>query len=79
MPDRQRCLPQYLVWEVHEYTWRLVQHLGKSLPGVRVGYNALGAFASVNHLHLQLFVRQQPLPIEHRRWSSSADAANSTS
>ncbi len=68
VPDRHRCLPQYLVREVHEYVWRLVQHLGRTLPGVRVGYNALGAFASVNHLHLQLFVRQQPLPIEHRRW-----------
>jgi len=68
VPDRQRCLPQYLVWELHEYVWRLVQHLGRSLPAVRVGYNALGAFASVNHLHLQLFVRQQPLPVEHRRW-----------
>jgi len=75
VPDRQRCLPQYLVWEVHEYTWRLVQHLGKSLPGVRVGYNALGAFASVNHLHLQLCVRQQPLPVEHRHWRHNGGAS----
>lgn len=71
VPDRQRCLPQYLPWEVHEYVWRLVQHLGRALPDLRVGYNALGAFASVNHLHLQLFVRRQPLPVEQAHWRHS--------
>jgi len=75
VPERQRCLPQYLTWDVHEYVWRLVRHLGRSLAGVRVGYNALGAFASVNHLHLQLFVRQRPLPVEHRRWSHNGGAS----
>jgi hypothetical protein len=66
--DRQRCLPQYLLWDVHEYVWRLTQHLSRAIPGVRVAYNALGAFASVNHLHLQLFVRQRPLPVELGDW-----------
>ena len=68
VPDRQQCLPQYMTWDVHEYVWRLVRHLGRSLPGVRLGYNALSAFASVNHLHLQFCVRGRPLPVEHRRW-----------
>ncbi len=75
VPDRQRCLPQYLVWEVHEYVWRLVGHLGRTLPGVRVGYNALGAFASVNHLHLQVFIRHEPLPVEHRHWRHNGGAS----
>lgn len=75
VPDRRRCLPQYLLWEVHEYAWRAVQHLGKTLPGVRVGYNALGAFASVNHLHLQLFVRQRPLPVELPHWRHNGGAS----
>ena len=74
VPQRQRCLPQYLLWDVHEYVWRLVQHLGRRLPGVRVGYNALGAFASVNHLHLQLFVRQRALPVEHAGWVHNGGA-----
>ena len=57
-----------MTWDAHEYVWRLVQYLGRSMPGVRVGYNALGAFASVNHLHLQLCVRDRPLPVEHGCW-----------
>jgi len=69
VPEREACLPQYLNHEAHTYVWSLVQHLGSSLPGVKVGYNALGAFASVNHLHLQLFVRRRPLPVELDRWA----------
>jgi hypothetical protein len=36
---------------------------------VGLGYNAYGAFASVNHLHLQLFVRDRPLPAEALDWA----------
>jgi len=72
VPDREQCHPQYLFEEMHDYVWRLVEKLSETLPGIRVGYNALGAFASVNHLHLQLFVREQPLPVEHARWAHNA-------
>ncbi len=68
VPDRERCMPQFLFEDTHYYVWQLVEHLSETLPGVRVGYNALGAFASVNHLHLQMFVRQQQLPVEHSFW-----------
>jgi len=69
VPDRYKCLPQYMAWETHEYVWRLVHYLGKTMPGVKVGYNALGAFASINHLHLQLCVRNRQLPVEDRSWN----------
>lgn len=68
VPQRERCLPQYHRRDMHDFVWRLVQRLASELPGIRVGYNALGAFASVNHLHYQLFVRHQPLPVENGRW-----------
>ena len=42
---------------------------------MRVGYNALGAFASVNHMHMQLFIRHEPLPVERRRWHHNGGAS----
>lgn len=69
VPERSRCLPQFHCREMHLFIWSLVQQLAAKLPGVRIGYNALGAFASVNHLHYQLFVRDRPLPVETPRWT----------
>ena len=68
VPQREAGMPQYLTRETHDYVWRLLDRLRSCLPGVRVGYNALGAFASVNHLHFQLFVRDKPLPLELDCW-----------
>jgi len=72
VPDREQCYPQFLFKAMHDDVWRLVEKLSETLPGIRVGYNALGAFASVNHLHLQLFVREQALPVEQAQWAHNA-------
>ena len=69
VPERQRCLPQFHRQSMHARVWQLVQLLAEGLPGIRVGYNALGAFASVNHLHYQLFVRDLRLPVESANWT----------
>jgi hypothetical protein len=69
VPERQRCLPQLHRREMHRCIWRLLGELSGGLPGIRIGYNALGAYASVNHLHYQLFVRDRPLPLEHAGWT----------
>lgn len=68
VPEPERCLPQYHREDMHVFLWRLVAQLAEGLPGIRVGYNALGAFASVNHLHYQLFLRDRPLPVEQSQW-----------
>ncbi len=68
VPNRERELPQYMAKELHQFAWESVALIGERLPEVRIGYNALGAFASVNHFHLQLFVRDEPLPVEHSQW-----------
>lgn len=68
VPERERCLPQYHSEDMHVFIWQLVRQLSARLPGIRVGYNALGAYASVNHLHYQLFVRADSLPVEHGCW-----------
>jgi hypothetical protein len=69
VPERDLCLPQFHRAEMHAFIWELVELLAGSLPGVRIGYNALGAYASVNHLHYQLFIRDQPLPVESAVWA----------
>jgi diadenosine tetraphosphate (Ap4A) HIT family hydrolase len=74
VPERERCLPQYHQRDMHEFLWQLVQALADRLPGIGVGYNALGAFASVNHLHYQLFVRSRPLPVEGAEWRHNGGA-----
>ena len=68
VPARERCLPQFHRHEVHVFIWELLRRLCGALPGIRIGYNALGAFASVNHLHYQLFIRNKPLPVENPGW-----------
>jgi diadenosine tetraphosphate (Ap4A) HIT family hydrolase len=68
VPNRRANEPQFLSRPYHLYVWELAQELGAVLPGVGFGYNSYGAFASVNHLHFQMFVREQPLPLVDRHW-----------
>ncbi|VAW78593.1 hypothetical protein MNBD_GAMMA15-621 [hydrothermal vent metagenome] len=76
VPDREQCYPQYLFEDMHQYAWRLIEQLSKTLPGVRIGYNSLGAYASVNHLHLQLFVRDKIMPVELEQWTHNDGSQN---
>lgn len=69
VPEPAAGHPQLLTADVHAYAWRVTEQLGARLPGFGLGYNALGANASVNHLHLQSFVREQPLPVEAAHWA----------
>jgi len=66
-PDEQR--PQFLAEPHHHAVWRLVAGLGEPLPGLGFGYNAYGAYASVNHQHLQGYVRTDDgYPVESEDW-----------
>lgn len=69
VPEREQCLPQYHRQDMHEFAWDLVRQLADGMPGIRIGFNAMGAFASVNHLHYQVCVRDDPLPVELPQWS----------
>ncbi len=68
VPERESCLPQYLLKEHHQYIWQLTEQLGQTLPGIGMAYNAYGAFSSINHLHFHLFIKDHPLAVMEPIW-----------
>ena len=68
VPERKLCMPQFLTQEIHEYIWGLTFSFSHTLPGACLAYNSYGAYASVNHLHFQMFVSEKGLPVSHSRW-----------
>lgn len=61
-PESQR--PQFLSPALHGWAWEVAQQAGAAIPGFGAAYNSYGAYASVNHLHFQTFVRAQPLALQ---------------
>lgn len=68
VPQREHNAPQFLTQDDHRYLWRICETIGTPLPGVGFGYNAYGAYASVNHLHFQMYCRENPLPLQAPVW-----------
>jgi diadenosine tetraphosphate (Ap4A) HIT family hydrolase len=68
VPERERKLPQFLTEEHHTYLWELTRFLARTLDGVGFGYNSIGAFASVNHLHFQMFLKPEGFPVTAPDW-----------
>lgn len=74
VPEPEQTLPQFLIRQQHELMARLVEEQAGNLPGLGLAFNSLGAYASVNQLHFQGFVREAPLPIEAARWQHNGGA-----
>ncbi len=80
--EREQQHPQLLTFELHQFAWMMANAMSVGTPGFCLAYNAYGAYASVNHFHLQCFVREKPLPLEnnqkyplvHHWFESLADA-----
>ena len=68
VPEQDKCHPQYLFEEMHHSIWDSCRQIGATISDVGMGYNSLGAGASVNHLHFQFFV-DGPLPVESPSWN----------
>ncbi len=68
VPDPERQLPQRLSQDWHLYVWHLAEALAETLPGAVLAYNSYGGQASVNQLHFQTCLREQPLPVEDAKW-----------
>ncbi|GER28249.1 GDP-L-galactose phosphorylase 1 [Striga asiatica] len=56
------CLPQRIDGDSLALSLNFAKEA--SDPFFRVGYNSLGAFATINHLHFQAYYLSVPLPIE---------------
>jgi len=76
VPEPERERPQLLGQELHHYAWHLAEALGRGLPGIAIAYNSYGAHASVNHLHFQMVVRTQPLPLQEAGWRHNGGASH---
>lgn len=64
VPDPSLCFPQVLTKFAIQTGIESV--LLSADPGFRMGFNSLGAFASVNHLHLHGYYLNHPLKIESK-------------
>lgn len=60
-------MEQYLTLTDHQYVWEVCQSL-KHLDDLFIGYNSLGAFASVNHLHFHLMIGIEELTVIQDKW-----------
>lgn len=69
IPEPERKHRQILDQDMHNWIWKVTERLGRGLPGFGIGYNAIGTFASVNHLHLQTFVEPRGMPITWDCWA----------
>ena len=57
--------PQLMSADLHQFAWMMANSIGLNIKGFSLAYNSYGAYASVNHFHLQCFIREKPLPIEN--------------
>ncbi|KAG6489294.1 hypothetical protein ZIOFF_050563 [Zingiber officinale] len=62
VPHVLDCLPQRIDPESLSLALHMAAEAGS--PYFRVGYNSLGAFATINHLHFQAYFLSTPLPVE---------------
>lgn len=69
VPEPEQTLPQFLTHTHHARMMELVAAQAQVLPGLGMAFNSLGAYASINQLHFQGFVRETPLPLESPRWA----------
>ncbi|XP_076847866.1 GDP-D-glucose phosphorylase 1 [Brachyhypopomus gauderio] len=67
VPEPARCRPQLLTTPALQVGLESV--FLSADPGYRVGFNSLGAFASVNHLHLHGYYLNHPLRVQ---WAPTA-------
>eukprot|EP00253_Pinus_taeda_P030284 PITA_30284 len=56
------CLPQRIDHDSLLLALHLAVEAGN--PSFRLGYNSLGAFATINHLHFQAYYLARPFPVE---------------
>ena len=68
LPEPELKQRQILDMDNHIWAWEATQSLAQDLPGFGLGYNSLGTFASVNHLHFQSFIEPRGMPVMQTSW-----------
>lgn len=68
VPEREKQRAQFLEYELHEIICDFTDSITENIKGAGLGYNSRGAFSSVNHLHFQLFIRDNALPVTGDKW-----------
>lgn len=66
--ERDKQHNQYLSEEMFQYIWLVYEDLKTNIKNQVVSYNSLGAGASVNHLHFQTCIMNEPLSIVLNMW-----------
>ncbi|EPS59998.1 hypothetical protein M569_14805, partial [Genlisea aurea] len=74
IPRILECLPQRI--DRHSFFLAVCMAAEAGNPYFRLGYNSLGAFATINHLHFQAYYLAIPFPVE--RAPSKKIAATAT-
>lgn len=67
--DKARHNSQYLSKEYLDYVFHLQTSAQEQIPDLVITYNSLGAGASVNHLHFQVFLEDQALAVFSRKFA----------
>jgi hypothetical protein len=75
VPEPDLTLPQYMTAAHHALIMHLVAEQATILPGLGMAFNSVGAYASINQLHFQGFVREQPFPVESPHWQHNGGNA----
>lgn len=75
VPKLLDCKPQ----QIDEASFRLAVSFAAECqnPNFRLGYNSLGAFATINHLHFQAYYLAVPFPVERAVLKKIATHKNS--
>ena len=68
VPEAEQQHPQFLSQTMHHYMMALSIEYAQIFTGFGIGFNSLGAYASINQLHFQAFIREAELPIESAHW-----------
>ncbi|MDQ5769487.1 hypothetical protein [Thiothrix subterranea] len=68
VPEPQATLPQFLTQPYHKRIMALAASTATYLPGFGIAFNSVGAYASVNQLHFQGFIRPSRFPVEAAQW-----------
>jgi len=68
VPEAEQQHPQFLNESIHHYMMDLAIDYAEIFAGFGIGFNSLGAYASINQLHFQAFIREETLPIESEHW-----------